>query len=377
MRPVSDAFLRTVRGSHKAVFDARVVEPGQTGTDPDGTTISVLDGDVQLDAKADVRSTLDLSTDGTGMWPSTASSLLAPYGNEIFVRRGITYGNGTTEWVSLGYFRIESPEQDEAPDGPIRVAGKDRMAGIVDARLLAPRQFTSGTTLSTVFNTLIGEVYSWATIEWDDGTDTDTLGRSLIAEEDRFGFLNDLVKAAGKIWYWDHRGVLVIRSVPDVTDPVVEVSHGENGVLVRMGRRLTREGVYNAVVATGEGADTAVPARGVAVDGNPASPTYWNGSFGKVPHFYSSPFLTTDLQARTAAAAILQRLLGLPYAVDFTAVPNPALEPDDPVRVTYSSRRAPETHVIERMTIPLTATSALTASTREQALVSILTVGVG
>lgn len=376
MRPVSDAFLRTIRGSHKAVFEARVVEAGQTGTDPDGTTISILDGDVELDAKAEVRSTLDLSTDGTGMWPTAASSLLAPYGNEIFVRRGITYGNGTTEWVSLGYHRIETAGQPDAPDGPIRIAGKDRMAGIVDARLLAPRQFTAGTTLSTVFNTLVGEVYSWATIEWDDSTDTTTLGRSLIAEEDRHGFLADLVKAAGKIWYWDHRGVLVIRSVADPSDPVFDVNHGENGVLVRMGRRLTREGVYNAVVATGEGADTAVPARGVAVDGNPASPTYWDGTFGKVPRFYSSPFLSTDLQARVAAASILQQNLGLPYAIDFNAVPNPALEPDDPVRVSYS-RRAPETHVIERMTVPLTAQAALAASTREQTLVSIITVGVG
>jgi hypothetical protein len=373
VRPVSAAFLRTVRGSHRAVFEARVVAPGQTGTDPDGTDILVLGGDVELDGAAAIRSTLDLTTDGTGMWPTSPSSLLTPYGNEIFVRRGIAYGNGTTEWVSLGYFRIESPEQDQAPDGEIRISGKDRMAGLVDARLLTPVQFPANTTLGEIMDQLVGDVYPWATIEWDDVTDQTTIGRGLVAEEDRHGFLAELVTAAGKIWYWDHRGVLVIRSPADPSSPVFDVNHGEDGVLVSMGRRLTREGVYNAVVATGEGADTSIPARGVAVDGNPNSPTYWYGPFGKVPRFFSSPFLITDLQAARAAAAMLQQSLGLPYAVDFTAVPNPALEPDDPIRVSYSSRHGDETHVIERLTIPLSVDAPLAGSTREQSALAILT----
>ncbi|MCW6008508.1 DUF5047 domain-containing protein [Micromonospora sp. CPCC 205371] len=376
MRPVSDAFLRTVRGSHRAVFDARVVAPGQTGVDPDGTAIKILSGDVSMDANAAIRSTLDLTTEG-GLWPARASDLLAPYGNEIFVRRGIAFGGGATEWVSLGYFRIESPEQEDAPFGAIRVAGRDRMAGLADARLLAPRQFTAGVTLSAVFGQLVGEVYPGAVIEWDDNTDTSTLGRSVIAEEDRHAFLADLVVAAGKIWFWDHRGVLVIKSPPDPATPVVDVDYGQGGVLVSLSRRLTREGVYNAVVATGEGADTAAPARGVAVDGNPHSPTYWDGPFGKVPRFYSSPFITTDAQARAAAASLLQRSLGLPYAVDFSAVPNPAVEPDDPIRVRNSGSRPPEIHVIERMSIGLTVDAPLTASTREQTAQLILTNGVG
>jgi hypothetical protein len=376
MRPVSDAFLATVRGSHRAVFEARAVAPGQTGVDPDGTVIAIEGGDVQMDANAAIRSTLDLATDGA-LWPNGAGDLLAPYGNEIFVRRGVAFGGGATEWVSLGYFRIEAPEQDEAPDGQIRIAGKDRMAGLVDARLLAPVQFPASATLSAVFGQLVGEVYPGAVIEWDDDTDTDTLSRALIAEEDRHGFLADLVTAAGKIWYWDHRGHLLIRSAPDPADPVVDVDHGQGGVLVSLSRRLTREGVYNAVVASGDGADTAAPARGVAVDGNPNSPTFWDGPFGKVPRFYGSPFITTDAQARAAAAGILGRSLGLPYAVDFSAIPNPALEPDDAVRVRYSGERPPEIHVIERLTVPLTVEAALTASTREQTTQLILTAGVG
>jgi hypothetical protein len=369
MRPVSEAFLRTVRGSHRMVAEARVVAPGQTGVDPAGTVIAIEDGDVQIDAGANVRSTLDLTVVGADMWPDRADDLLAPYGNEIHVRRGIRYGNGVTEWVSLGYFRIDTPEQGEAPRGRIRVAAQDRMAGIVDGRLVAPKVFPATTTYGAMLSTLVKEIYPWATIEWDDTTSNRQIGRQILAEEDRYAVCNDLVTSVGKVWWWDHRGVLVVRTPPSPTTPVYDVNHGEGGVLVALSRRLTREGVYNAVVATGEGTDTAVPVRAVAVDRNPASPTYWEGPFGKVARFYSSPFITSESQAASAAVSLLGQQLGLPYAVDFSAVPNPALEPYDAVRVTYPGRS--EVHVLDRLTIPLTASAPLTASTREQTTVLI------
>jgi hypothetical protein len=350
------------------VTSARVVTPGQTGVNPVGTDIPILDGDVVMDGTADVRSTLDLTTDG-GLWPTRASSLLTPYGNEIHVRRGVKFGNGTVEWVSLGYFRIDTPEQRQAPTGTIRVSAQDRMAGITEARMLAPVQFPIGTTLGAIFTRLVTEVYPWATIQWDDGTNLATLGRALICEEDRYQFLADLVTAAAKTWYWDHRGVLVIKTPAASGAPVWDVTHGEGGVLVELSRRLTRRGVYNGVVATGEAADTRVPARAVAVDANPSSPTYWYGSFGKVPRFFASPLLGTNAAAQAAANTLLRQYLGLPYNVDFDAVPNPALEPGDPVNITYPGRA--ETHVLDRLTVPLTASGALSASTREQTLIVI------
>jgi hypothetical protein len=369
VRPASEKFLTAVRGSHRAPVQAFVVAPGQTGVEPTGTELTVLGGDVQMDAKAAIRATLDITVDGTGAFPTAASDPLAPYGNEVFVRRGIAFGGGAVEWVSLGYFRITSVEQDDAPDGPIRIAGHDRMAGITEARLLAPIQFAATDTYGEVVEQLVEEVYPWATIEWDDATDTDPLARTVIAEEDRHAFLDDLVTARGKQWYWDHRGILVIRDVPDPGATVWDVDAGTNGVLIALSRELSREGVYNAVVATGEAVDTTDPARAVAVDDNPDSPTYWEGDFGKVPRFYSSPFITNNTQAATAAEAILRQNLGLPYSVDFTQVPNPALEPWDPIAVTFARRT--ETHVLERLTVPLAAEQPMTGTTREQTLIVI------
>lgn len=367
MRPVSDRLLATIRGSHGATSRVRVCAEFQTGTDPDGTVIDVLSGDVVLDGTADVRSTVDLITNGIGMWPRTSDDLLAPYGNELFVERGVRYGDGAIEWVSLGYFRIEEPDQDQVPDGPIRLAGKDRMAGIVEARLLAPLQFTADQTYGECVDALILDVYPTATIEWDDNAVRDeAIGRSVIIETDRYGGFVDLIASVAKVAWWDHRGVLTIKDLPATDVPVFSVDAGPTGVLVSMSRKLTREGVYNAVVATGEAPDEGEPARGVAIDNNPSSPTYFYGRFGQVPRYYSSPLLLDDAACAAAALTILNKATGLPYSVDFTAVPNPGLEPFDCIEIVYSERYGTEFHVVEALTIPLEVENPMTGATRQQ-----------
>jgi hypothetical protein len=371
VRPVSQAFLDTVHGSHAMVSRATVCTTFQTGTSPSGTVVPITVGSVVVDGTANIRSTLDLTTDGYGMWPTGGSTLFLPYGNEIFVERGIAYNGGSYEFVGLGYFRIQSPEQQLPPNGPIRITANDRMAGIIDARLLAPVQFSAGTTVGAIMSALVLNVYPAATIEWDDASNLVTIGANLITGSDRFGFLDDIVKALAKIWYWDYRGVLVIKSLPNPSAPVYDISAGAGGVLVSMTRALTRDRVYNAVVASSGATNSTGTSWGVAFDNNPASPTYFYGPFGPVPEFFSSPVLDTDSQATLAASTILRTSLGLPYSVDLTTVPNPALEPFDPITVRAGAREPVETHILQKVTVPLTAAGSMSATTREQTLILI------
>lgn len=371
MRPVSEAFLRAIRGSHRAFSRVTVVTTYQEGTQPTGTDLTVLKGTVTADAQASIRGRCELTVDGrANPFPSSPTGLLTPYGNEVFVQRGIEFGNGTIELVTLGYYRLYTVEQDDAPDGPIQVTAFDRMSGIVDARLEAPAQFPAGTSVSSVFDTLVHEVYPTATIVFDYDAGVDVLQTNHIADQDRYKFLNDLAKSRGKVWFWDYKGQLRVQSPPDPASPVFQVNGGRDGVLVSLSRTLNREGVYNVVVATGEqpSADVA-PVRAVARDNNPNSPTYAFGRFGPVPKPYSSPFITTVEQAASAAQNLLQRTIGLPYSASFEAVPNPALEALDPVQVVYPGRW--ETHVLESVTIPLNVEVPMTATTREQSTVQI------
>jgi hypothetical protein len=306
------------------------------------------------------------------MWPTgSTSTLFLPYGNEIFVERGIAYNGGSYEYVGLGYFRIQTPEQQLPPNGPIRITANDRMAGIIDAQLLAPRQFLAGTTVGAIVDALVFDVYPDATVEWDDGSDALSITANLITGSDRYGFLDDLVKSLAKIWYWDYRGVLVIKSLPNPSTSVYDISSGAGGALVSMTRTLTRDRVYNAIVASSGATNSTGSSWGVAFDNNPASPTYFYGPFGPVPAFFSSPLLATDAQAAAAASTILQKSLGLPYSVDLTTIPNPALEPFDPITTRVGGREPVETHILQKITVPLTAAGAMSATTREQTIVLI------
>lgn len=358
---------RAIAGPHRMVVEARAVAPGQTGPDPDGVELEVISGDVRLDGTADVYGTLELETTAR-WWPRRATDPLAPYGQEVYVRRGIDLGGGGTLWVPLGYYRVDRVDQDDATGGVIRVGASDRMAAVIDARFVSPRQILAGTLVGAAVRDLVGEAYPGAVVAFDDESEFAALSRSIVVEESRYDALREIVTALGKVMHFDGEGRLVIRSTPSPTGPPRwSVRAGQGGVLVNAARSLSREGVYNGVIVRGEGGDTTAPVLAVVVDGDPRSPTRWGGPFGNVPRFWSSPLITDAEAAEKAATTMLTRYLGLPYAVDYSQVPNPALRPWDTVRVVYDDGTR-ESHVVESVTIPLAEDVAQTATTREQTL---------
>lgn len=369
MRPVSDAFLRTVKQSHTVVTRAILTLSYQTTESPIGVEVPIIDGNVQLDGSADVRASLDL-TIRPDWWPSGPDDLITPYGNEIFIQRGVEIVGQAPEWVSLGYFRIDTVEQSDAPRGAVRVTAQDRMAGLIEAHLLSPRQFAATATIASVYDSLVKEIYPSATISYDF-TSTDTIDRTIVVESDRFGALKDLTRSLGKVMYWDHQGALQVVSMPDESVPVFEVAAGSGGVLITHNRAVSRDGIYNATVVQGSAPDDKAPVVAIARDMNPKSRTYWNGRFGKVPREpYVSEWIVRKSQAEATAKALLRQSLGLPYVVDFTLVPNPALEPWDPVAVRYEDGQA-ELHTISTLNVPLVESAAMAATTRDQTNVEI------
>lgn len=143
------------------------------------------------------------------------------------------------------------------------------------------------------------------------------------------------------------------------------VAAGRNGVLVDSGRRTSRIGAFNAVIVLGEAGSTDDPVRGVAIDAGPKSPTRFSGRFGQVPKVVQLPTVTTASQAATAAREMLRRNLGVPYAADFGAVTNPALQPRHPILVIRDDGTR-ENHIVQTLTIPLRVGPTMTGTTRER-----------
>lgn len=328
----------------------------------------IVEGDVELDATADIRGAGSVTL--AEPWPTARNTALAPYGSELFLARGIDLGGAGVLWAPLGYYRISEIEQDDAAKGPVALTLEDRMSTIIDSRFLSPRQWLQGTTVGEIVDEVVLEIYPDATIEYDDDSNLSQLGRSLIVEESRFEALTTLATGLGKIVYWNGEGKLVFETIPDETTPIWTVNAGIGGVLVEAKRSLSRDGVYNAVVVTGEGADELAPVRAVAYDAQESSPTFFGGPFGRVPRFYSSPFITTQSQAAGAAVSLLRQSLGAPYDVGASAVPNPALKPYDVIRVVYNDGTR-ELHIVEKVTIPLVNDAALDIATRQSTIVHV------
>lgn len=361
----AQTFAPLVSGSHTARFAAVALSTFQTGTDPVGEPLPVIDGSIVFDATADVWASGSITV--SAPWPGPTNEALTVFGGEVFLNRGVETGAGGIAWSPMGYFRISADTQQDAAKGPIALTLDDRMMTIIESELISPRVYEAATTVQAAVEDLILDVYPNAVIEFESDTGTTQLGRQVTVEENRYDGLADFAEGLGQLVYFDERGALVFRDVPDATEPVWTVRAGRDGVQVNASRSLTRDKVYNAVVAYGEGMDNIPPVMAVAYDASPTSPTRWGGPFGMIPRRYASPFITTIDQARSAATAILRRSLGAPYKVSLQVVPNPAMRPYDPIRVIYDDGTR-EVHVVDKFTLPFDVQTSARIETREQSV---------
>lgn len=368
MHAVSDAFATAIVQSHRMAVLVEVLQDEAVIA----TLSAVTEGSVTLDAKAQIRGRLDLSIvdDGTqDLVPTGAGDLLAPYGNELRISRGIQYPNASIELVPLGVFRINDTDVDDSSGSrTIKIAGMDRAARVADARFEAPYQIAAGTNVATAILTVLQDGY--AGVVTDFVTTPHTTGEILVEEgADRWDLAQKLAKNAALELYFDGDGTAVLRAEAE-GGAAISLTEGVGGVLIAAGRSWSRQGAFNRVIATGENTGVATPVRGVATDDNPLSPTYYFGPFGQAPRFYSSPFLTTTAQAQDAAQAILARELGTTQSVRFGTLVLPHLEPSDVARITRVSAGIDEDHIIDSLTIPLSAAGQMTGATRASQVIA-------
>ncbi|MFJ9740807.1 DUF5047 domain-containing protein [Streptomyces sp. NPDC101166] len=347
MYPVSDRFLARIAESHQVatevqlfLTDGRVLPLEHTG------------GSVQVDRSQAIRRTCTVTIADPTLIPRTPTDQLAVYGARLRIARGVYYGDGSTETVPLGVFRLDEVGGD-VNDGPVTLQGKDLAAVVQDDKLTAP-WLASGTVVSAV-TALVQRSLADAEVT---STIVDTaIGRRIFdVEADPWAACQEIAAAAGAEVYFNADGVAVIATLPDIAtaSPVWDIEAGESGVYIRANRGMSSAGVHNGVLARGENtADNVAPVSALVTDSDPNSPTYWGGPYGRRPRFYSSPTLITT-NACTAAATLLLAQAKAPNASgDISSLPNPALEPGDILRLIHpdSSR---ELQQAASFTVPLT-----------------------
>ncbi|MCP9998000.1 hypothetical protein LUX34_24115 [Streptomyces werraensis] len=155
--------------------------------------------------------------------------------------------------------------------------------------------------------------------------------------------------------YANADGEFTIATLPDLltTEPAWEIAAAEHGVYISARRAMSSENVFNGVLARGENAAEGVlPVSYLATDDDPGSPTYWGGPFGRRPAFYSSSTLISTLNCQNAAKLKLLAAKAPNASGDITALPNPALEPGNVLRILHPDGTR-ELHQAAAFTVPL------------------------
>jgi hypothetical protein len=334
VRPVSSAFLDAVVNGGARV-DRAYILPG------DGTRVEqpMVSYNVTASRSAVARysGTVVLSSDAT-------AALVQPYGARIQIMSGFNAGFGE-ELVAVATMRIDDVDTDQSGQLSLTCFGLEKV--VEDNRFWTPQVIDASSALGEI-RRLIQESL---TVDVVVLTQSDALAPRSTYDRDRWPLIDgddaSLARAIGAEVYCDAIGSFVVRRVPTLEDTPVWTVTPET-VLVSYASQVSRKGVYNVVVATGDrvASEGSEVATAIVPDDNPRSPTYYRGPFGAVVRHYSSPFLVDYTQAFRAAKSLLAESQGLARSLSFTNVPNLALEPGDVVLVTVPDG-IPERHIID------------------------------
>ncbi|WP_409186499.1 DUF5047 domain-containing protein [Amycolatopsis sp. VS8301801F10] len=361
MWDLSDRARDILGGSHTVDVKA-VVQSPYFGT----RTVPVLDGEVTVDSGSQVRRTATLVTDPK-LWPADPRGLLTPFGSTCALYRGIVIPElPEPEWIPLGVFHLDKSKRGRSAESRTAVSIDlvDPSQRVAEDRFSAPTQTAEGATYIAGIKALI-----WETLGLDypvvDLTGNTDIAPVMDIEKERWDDgVEKLADAIGAECFFDQIGRVVVRPLPTLRDsPVWYARTGEGGNVLTTNEEWSRDNVWNRWVINGQRSDGTSPVREVVEDDDPNSPTWVLSPFGIRTRFYSSPLIISSGQAWAAGEAFLARTLGLACKVDFSLIVNPALDAGDVVELD-DTELGRANHIIDKLTIPLTAGGALTCSTR-------------
>lgn len=381
MWPVSNTFLSTIKTNHKDVITVDVYS-GDTRLPID---LNIIEGNVRVRDEAVRRQCNIVVVDATGtLSPAAASDYLAPFGNELIIKRGIQYSDGTTELVPLGVFGISDVKIDDSGESlQINIDGYDRARKVSRARFTNEYAIASGTNYVEAIRDLISSRYSAASFRTDFGSGVITATTPLLVfqlGDDPWEKARDMAESIGAELYFDANGDIALLPVTDpATAPTtVQYAEGSEATFLYVNKRVNDEQTYNHVVVTGEAAEGAAPVRAEAIDdvgtttssvyylNDAASATKASGSYGRVVYTRSSQFIKTTAQALAAAQLQLFKSIGVYEEVRFNAIVNPAHDINDVIQIVKARSRINARYVLDSVTIPLVHGRAMDINTRKR-----------
>jgi hypothetical protein len=352
MNPVTAEFLAAIRWPHKMVVEVDVLQFGQVVV----SGLQIVDGSVTLDAGAAVYGSCEVTTIYPGQLPATGQ-----FGMELAIRRGILGHRGSAELVPLGVFKITGYDLD-ATSGQLRLQGMDRSKYALDARLEDDYPVAAGAFVRDVVSGLIATAVPHAPQDLPAAPYT-VPAVVFEVKTAPWTAVQQLVAAIGKAPRFDGQGVFRLVDInPSTGTPVWTIDEGDTGVLVSAAMSGTDDAIFNRIIAASPPDDVGTVYRGVATD--MTSTARYGGPYGRKPDWIESDLFTSNAMCAEAARARLEAGLGSSRSVSFTAVPNCALVPGDVILLRNALLGLDAKHVVEKLTIGLTAEAEMSGTTR-------------
>jgi hypothetical protein len=354
---------------------------------PQGTVYnaSVSTGQFTVDRNSNQRRSGQMTIEVTPtippppLLPTSPTSLLAPFGNEIFIETGIAVaGNivadidgsvdlSAVTWVPLGLFAIATTQVDDTGvDLTCGLTLYDRSWTIAQRTLKNPYQFPS-----TVSGEFAAEIEALCNMVWNEQQGVQPLQFNIVPTaalvpvasydqgSDPWQACMDMAAAVGYELFFDAKGIVTGKPIPDpmttavtwnfTDDQTAILGYGGTGSASLLGSPystpvevsvdMTRDGIFNDIVIQGTG-DTnlatyngdgleieSAPILAEAADNNPQSPTWVRGAMGDVPNFVSSSLVTGD-GAQPMANNELSVALSSAWTITLSIPPNPTIDVD-------------------------------------------------
>lgn len=366
-------WAQEVQGTHVMACYAQTFT-GADLTQPADFAPPILDGQVTIDRTAAVRRALDVTladddqrySGGDGLPPITptaAGATYSPYGSVMQVFRGVqvpgyvntTFG-GSVFYVPLGMFRLSRAEP--GADGQVRLRGYDFARIIQRNRFTVPYIVPTGTNYVTAITTLGADRMPAGLWRVGQVPETAEVSPQLVfeADSDPWEKMQQMAAAVGCEPVFDGSGYFVLRAIPDPDDLPIVAEYVEGGTaLIEGAKPMDDEHAYNGVVMVAEATTLPAPLRSELWDDNPNSPTYRLGPYGQVPRpAQTTPYAANQTQLDAIAQKELLDVLNSGEPVQFTALPNPAHEDWDVVRVARARGGVEDgAYLVDHLVMPL------------------------
>jgi len=278
--------------------------------------------------------------------PPARTDLITPFGNEL----AISMGYEGTEMLPVGIFRIKETTD---LDGAFEISASDRSDYVENALFERPYALRTGWRIIDALRTIIGDRYP--------GIQFDVQSTSMSKTEERPLMYYDGVpqgdptplvvfqegSSSGSPWkvcqelaarfnlqvFFGPSGLVVIRDTPTIASPLAwTYTVGADAILTSASNKLSSQDVKNIAWAFSEGSTVPDPLKATAEVTTPSSVLYPGGDLGRRPSFVRFAF-ADQAAAQAAANAELAKMRGGIRTLGFSAVPHPAHEGGDVVRV--------------------------------------------